>query len=71
MTLGKASPQGIVVWWQRAVAGAPCIDVSTLAHRARDAASRSAMQQAWDTAHEMFRQRVREHAPIEVDVEGQ
>lgn len=66
LTVRKDSPAGVTVWWERLLRGDPAIDVSVF--EGHDAAASAKLQASWDEAHRLFKERVKAHKPIEIDV---
>ena len=54
-----------MTWWRRLLEGEDPIDTSAIADR--DAKGAQAMQSAWQEAHQMFKEKVREHKKIEIE----
>jgi hypothetical protein len=66
VTLQKEMPQGIIVWWERAIDGEPATDTTVFPDRKRAAAVQK-QQDVWNEAQRMFREKVAQRKKIVVD----
>ena len=65
VTLPKAVPMsGMVLWWDCPLVGLPKIEMSFVDEK------RETYKQAWDKAHEMFREKVKARERQSIDVDG-
>ena len=65
ITLRKAVPMaGVVVWWDQILKHCPKIDLSSIRGRAKDSAS---VENAWEEAHRMFKEKVTKGQPFSTD----
>eukprot|EP00300_Choanocystis_sp_HF-7_P015994 c19257_g1_i1.p1 GENE.c19257_g1_i1~~c19257_g1_i1.p1 ORF type:complete len:285 (+),score=65.50 c19257_g1_i1:41-895(+) len=68
-TFRKKSVAGVVVWWKRAFQGDQEIDVTKIESRAKRINQLDTNSTAWAKAHDMFREKAKEHEPVCVDLD--
>jgi len=64
LTLVKHAPAGMVVWWTRVFPDDDPVDVSQISGRKHNAGDH---QKVWEQAHAMFREKVKDRQPMELD----
>ena len=69
LTLQKESPHGVVVWWERAVAGEEASDTTAFPDR-KHAAKAAAHADVWAEATRMFKEKVAQREKVLIDVGG-
>jgi len=65
VTVDKEAPQGVALWWDSLLQGGPTIDVGSL--QGRDAAGQRSFAEAWEEAHRIFQEKVKNHKPVLLD----
>eukprot|EP00927_Polykrikos_kofoidii_P076717 TRINITY_DN73757_c0_g1_i1.p1 TRINITY_DN73757_c0_g1~~TRINITY_DN73757_c0_g1_i1.p1 ORF type:complete len:361 (-),score=81.76 TRINITY_DN73757_c0_g1_i1:67-1080(-) len=71
LTVRKGAMPGglsVVVWWKRLLKGDPCIDVSAIPGRKKEASESFA--KAWGEAHTLFREKVKQREKIVIEKDG-
>ena len=66
VTVRKKGSEMLTHWWRSCVKGGPEVDPATFEDR--NASKASEAKRAWDEAQRMFRERVKNRQPVEVDI---
>ena len=66
VTVRKKGSEMLTHWWRSCVKGGPEVDPATFEDRSASKASEA--KRVWDEAQRMFRERVKNRRPVEVDV---
>eukprot|EP01012_Entosiphon_sulcatum_P042538 TRINITY_DN5659_c0_g1_i2.p2 TRINITY_DN5659_c0_g1~~TRINITY_DN5659_c0_g1_i2.p2 ORF type:complete len:234 (-),score=29.65 TRINITY_DN5659_c0_g1_i2:1080-1781(-) len=66
----KVVSEGVTIWWNRVwKADPPLLDVTAIPDRKTAGSSSASFAEAWEKAHEQFRQKMEQRQPISVDLE--
>lgn len=70
ISLRKKSPQGVIIWWERAFPGEEAIDTAAIPDR-KWADKIPANRQKWDEANRLFRETVAKRNPIPIEIDSE
>ena len=69
VTFQKEMPNGVTVWWERALQGEAALDTTTLPDR-KWADKLAKQQDSWQEAQRMFREKVKNRKKVPIDLGG-